>query len=204
MKPFDTQVRSIIRHEKNRQRHTLQMIPSENYASAEVRNAVGSILMNKYSEGQPNKRYYQGMKNVDQLESLVEKRALEAFDLDPDIWHVNVQPYSGSPANAAIFMALLEPKDLIMAMYLSDGGHISHGWSFKDVPLSFSAKYHRVSFYHVDKKTKLFNYDEIAMQAKKVKPTAIASYSSSNSICLSSVFMRLLIMVLICCLSLLP
>src|SRR3989344_6606766 len=101
----DTQIFKIIKNERSRQTAQLQMIPSENYASSAVREAVGSILMNKYSEGQPKKRYYQGMKYVDKLELLVEQRALDLFNLNSSEWHVNVQPYSGSPANAAVFMA---------------------------------------------------------------------------------------------------
>ena len=171
----DTSIATIIKKEKLRQTTQLQMIPSENYASAAVRDAVGSILMNKYSEGQPNKRYYQGMKYVDELELLVEQRALDLFKLNPDEWHVNVQPYSGSPANAEILMALLKPKDKIMAMYLTDGGHISHGWSFKERPLSFASKFFTIEFYHVDQKTKVFDYDEIEKQAKKAKPNILIS-----------------------------
>src|SRR3989338_8858547 len=105
MKSSDREILQILKNEQLRQKTQLQMIPSENYASAAVREVVGSILVNKYSEGQPFKRYYQGMKNVDELESLVEKRALKVFKLDPEKWDVNVQPYSGSPANAEIFMA---------------------------------------------------------------------------------------------------
>lgn len=175
MKSSDKQILQIIKNEQLRQKTQLQMIPSENYASKAVRDVVGSILMNKYSEGQPKKRYYQGMKNVDELELLVESRALQAFKLDPAVWHVNVQPYSGSPGNAAVFMALLEPGDKIMAMYLTDGGHISHGWSFKDRPLSFASKFFKIEFYHVDPKTHVFDYDEIEKQAKKIKPKILVA-----------------------------
>jgi glycine hydroxymethyltransferase len=171
----DKIINTIISQELQRQKTQLQMIPSENYASKDVRDVVGSILMNKYSEGQPFRRYYQGMKNVDALESLVEKRALKVFKLDEQVWDVNVQPYSGSPANAAIFMALLSPGDKIMAMYLTDGGHISHGWSFKDKPLSFASKFFKIDFYHVDPKTKVFDYNEIETQAKKIKPKILVS-----------------------------
>lgn len=131
--------------------------------------------MNKYSEGQPFRRYYQGMENVNNLESLVEKRALKAFHADPTEWDVNVQAYSGSPANAAIYLALLEPGDTIMAMFLPDGGHISHGWIFKERKLSLASKMYNISFYHVDEHTKVFDYDEIAKQAKKIKPKLIIS-----------------------------
>jgi glycine hydroxymethyltransferase len=175
MKSSDTEILSILKNETLRQKTQLQMIPSENYASAAVREVVGSILINKYSEGQPFKRYYQGMDNVDALESLVEKRALKAFKLDPEKWDVNVQPYSGSPANAEIFMALLEPGQKIMAMYLTDGGHISHGWSFKERPLSFASKFFKIDFYHVDRKTHTFDYEEIATAAKKIKPKILVA-----------------------------
>lgn len=175
MPKSNSAVSTIIKNELRRQRMQLQMIPSENYASKAVRDAVGSILMNKYAEGQPKKRYYQGMRNVDKLELLVEQLALKTFKLDPEKWHVNVQPYSGSPANAAIFMALLDPGDTIMAMYLPDGGHISHGWIFKERRLSFASKFFNINYYHVDKKTQVFNYDEIAQQAKKVRPNIIVA-----------------------------
>src|SRR3990167_6494751 len=171
----DLQIGSIIQNETKRQKLQLQMIPSENYSSSVVREAVGSIFMNKYAEGQPKKRYYQGMPYVDELELLVEQRALKTFMLDPEKWHVNVQPYSGSPANAEIIMALLDPGDKIMAMYLPDGGHISHGWSYKEKPLSFASKFFTIDFYHVDKKTLVFNYDEIAKQAKKTKPKMLVA-----------------------------
>ena len=171
----DLQIGSIIQNETKRQKLQLQMIPSENYASKEVREAVGSIFTNKYAEGQPKKRYYQGMPYVDELELLVEQRAMKTFMLDPEKWHVNVQPYSGSPANAAVFMALLEPGDKIMAMYLTDGGHISHGWSFKERPLSFASKFFMIDFYHVDKKTQVFDYGEIEKQAKKIKPKILVA-----------------------------
>lgn len=175
MKSSDTEILSILKNEQLRQKTQLQMIPSENYTSPAVREVVGSILINKYSEGQPFKRYYQGMVNVDELESLVEKRALKVFKLDPEKWDVNVQPYSGSPANAEIFMALLNPGDKIMAMYLTDGGHISHGWSYKEKPLSFASKFFKIDFYHVDEKTKVFDYKEIEKQAKKIKPKILVA-----------------------------
>lgn len=175
LKKIDKQIYDIIRKEEKRQKETLMMIPSENMAPPEIREAVGSILINKYSEGQPYRRYYQGMENVNVLESLVEERALKAFHANPDEWDVNVQAYSGSPANAAVYLALLEPGDKIMAMYLPDGGHISHGWIFKERKLSLASKIFNINFYHVDPKTKVFNYDEIAKQAKKTKPKLIIS-----------------------------
>ncbi|NCN58412.1 serine hydroxymethyltransferase [Candidatus Roizmanbacteria bacterium CG22_combo_CG10-13_8_21_14_all_38_20] len=175
LKQKDREIHNIIKAEAKRLNETLMMIPSENYAPSLVHEAVGSILINKYSEGQPFRRYYQGMTNVDQLEDLVEKRVLDTFKLDPAKWQANVQPYSGSPANAAIFMALLNPGDLIMPMYLKDGGHISHGWSFKGKNLAFSSKFFKVEFYHVDEKTLVFDYAKVAKEIKKAKPKIVVS-----------------------------
>jgi len=175
LKQKDREIHNIIKAEAKRLNETLMMIPSENYAPSLVREAVGSVLINKYSEGQPYRRYYQGMANVDKLEDLVEGRVLDTFGLNPEEWQANVQPYSGSPANAAIFMALLKPGDLIMPMYLKDGGHISHGWSFKGKNLAFSSKFFKVEFYHVDEKTNVFNYKQIAKQIKKAKPKIVVS-----------------------------
>lgn len=166
---------SIISREKKRQREQLQMIPSENYASAAVMKAVGSCLMNKYAEGYPHKRYYQGNANLDAVEDLCRERILKAFRLDPERWGVNVQPYSGSPANLAVYNALLEPGDRMMGMYLPDGGHLTHGWHLPDKPISITSKIYVSDFYHVDRKMLVFDYDQIEAQAQKFKPQIIIS-----------------------------
>ncbi|HNZ70878.1 MAG TPA: serine hydroxymethyltransferase, partial [Candidatus Dojkabacteria bacterium] len=133
-------------------------------------------LMNKYAEGQPGKRYYQGMKNVDDIESLVEKRALQAFGLDDQKWMVNVQPAGGSIANLAVYNALLNPGDTIMAMSLYDGGHLSHGWQLPDgKKISFTSKIFNPVFYGVDQETGLFDYEKVMEIAKENKPKLIIS-----------------------------
>jgi len=166
----------IIRKEKKRQREQLQMIPSENMASAAVMKAVGSCMMNKYAEGYPKKRYYQGNPNVDSIESLCKSRVLKAFGLDKKKkWGVNVQPYSGSPANLAVYNALLEPGDKMMGMYLPDGGHLSHGWKLPGRKINITSKFWKSQFYHVDRKTQVLDYDQIEKQAGKFKPQIIIS-----------------------------
>lgn len=168
-------MRAIIKAEKKRQRDELEMIPSENYASAEVMKAVGSCLMNKYAEGYPNRRYYQGNTNVDKIESLAIKRILKAFNLSETKWAVNVQPHSGCEANLAVYNALLNPGDKILSLFLPDGGHLSHGWQMPNRKVTLVSKIFKVQFYHVDKKTKLLDYDQIERQAKKQKPKLIIS-----------------------------
>ena len=165
----------LIEREGSRQSDTLMMIPSENYTYQEVRNAVGSILMHKYAEGYPGKRYYQGNKIVDEVEDLCRVRALEAFNLDPELYHVNVQPHSGCEANLGVYNALLNPGDRIMSMFLPDGGHLSHGCQTADKKFTLVSKIFEVQFYKVDPETKLLNYDEIEKLAIEFKPKLIIS-----------------------------
>ena len=142
IKKMDPAIASLIEKEAKRQRDVLEMIPSENYASSAVREAVGSILANKYSEGYPHKRYYQGNRYIDDIENLAIARAKKLFGVP----HANVQPYSGSPANSAVYMALLKPGDTIMGLKLSGGGHLTHG--HPDV--TFSGTFYRSVQYDVD------------------------------------------------------
>lgn len=168
-------IEKLIQAEEKRQQETLMMIPSENYTYPEVRAAVGSVLMHKYAEGLPYKRYYQGNVIADEIEALCQKRALEAFSLDPKNWSVNVQPHSGSEANLAAFTALIEPSEKVLSMYLPDGGHLSHGWQLPGKKISLTSKIFDIEFYRVDEKTRIFDYDQIEKQALKFKPKLIIS-----------------------------
>lgn len=172
----DRKLFELIKKEQGRQRYQLQMIPSENYVSKAVLRAVGSVLMNKYSEGQAFKRYYQGNFFIDEIESVVKKRALKAFRLDPEKWSVNVQPVCGSVANMAVYAALIEPGDKIMGMFLYHGGHLSHGWQLPDgKKVSFTSKIFQPSYYYVDVEVGRFNYDEVEKRALEEKPKIIIS-----------------------------
>ncbi len=142
------------------------MIPSENYTSPAVRAAVGSALMHKYSEGYPGRRYYQGNKIIDEIENLAIERAKKLFGVP----HANVQPYSGSPANAAVYMALLNPGDKLMGMSLSSGGHLTHGHP----KITFSGKYFKSVQYGVGKDG-FIDYDEVAKIARREKPKLIVA-----------------------------
>ena len=165
---IDPQIANLIEKETRRQRETLNLIASENYPSKAVREALSSIFVSKYSEGRPYKRYYAGMENVDKLETLVEERARRVFKLDSKKWAVNVQPYSGSPANYAIYRGLLNLGDKIMGLALDQGGHLTHG-----SPVSLSGIDFKAVHYFLDKKTGLLNYQEIEKLAKKEKPKLI-------------------------------
>src|SRR3989338_10547136 len=147
LKNKDPQIYDLIQQERKRLAEVLELIPSENYSSDEVLEALGSILNIKYAEGYPAKRYYEGNAVVDEVENLAMERTKEAFDLPID-WSVNVQPYSGSPANLEIYFALLEPGDTILAMDLAHGGHLTHG-----SPVNFSGKLYNFVHYGVSPKT---------------------------------------------------
>jgi len=164
IKKTDPQISKLIGKETERQKTSLEMIPSENHTSPAVREALGSVLTDKYAEGYPKKRYYAGLEFYDKIESLCQERAKKLFKVP----HANVQPYSGSPANQAVYFALLKPGDTVMGMSLPHGGHLTHGWK-----VNFSGKYYKSVQYGVDKKTKLLDYNEIEKLAKKKKPKLI-------------------------------
>ncbi|OGZ64101.1 MAG: serine hydroxymethyltransferase [Candidatus Staskawiczbacteria bacterium RIFCSPLOWO2_01_FULL_40_39] len=161
LKQGDSQISKLIALETERQKNTLQMIPSENHCSPAVREALGSILTDKYAEGYPGKRYYGGNQFIDKVESLCIERAKELFNTE----HVNVQPHSGSPANAAVYVATCQPGDTIMGLALPMGGHLTHG-----TKVSFSGKFFNSVQYGVDEKTHLINYDELAKLVQSHKP----------------------------------
>ena len=146
---------NIISDEENRQKSTLRMIPSTNQVSDNVRKALGSVFTNCYSEGYPNARYYQGQINTDKIELLAQDLAKKAFNL-PDDWHVNVQPYSGSPANLEVYNALCKPGDIIVGLGLNSGGHLTHGHK-----VNFTGKYYTVHQFDVDKNTQLIDYNKL-------------------------------------------
>ncbi|OQX51101.1 hypothetical protein B5M47_01890 [candidate division CPR3 bacterium 4484_211] len=177
---MDTEMISLIQKEQERQRCQLRLIPSENYASREVLSAVGSVLMNKYSEGQAFRRYYQGNFIIDQIEALVKKRALKAFGLDSDKWGVNVQAVAGSIANLAVYLGLLKPGDKLLSLYLYEGGHLSHGWRLPSgKAVSFTAAFFQTSYYHVDLQTQLLDYEAVEKRALEERPAMIITGGTS-------------------------
>ena len=166
----DKEIAGLIETDLERQNSHIHLIASENFASQAVMEASGSILTNKYSEGFPGRRYYEGCETVDEIEQLAIDRACELFETD----HANVQPHSGSSANMAVYLNLLEPGDTVMGMSLDQGGHLTHG-----SPVNFSGRTYNFVGYGLDKETELINMEEVAELASKTKPKLlIAGYSS--------------------------
>jgi glycine hydroxymethyltransferase len=160
----DSEVAALIEAETDRQNETIDLIPSENYVSRAVLEAVGNVFTNKYSEGYPGKRYYEGQQVVDRLEQLAVERAQRLFGVD----HANVQPYSGSPANLAVYLAFLEPGDTVMGMALPMGGHLTHGWG-----VSATGKWFRAVQYEVSPDTGRIDLDEVRELARRERPKLI-------------------------------
>ncbi|KAG5832857.1 serine hydroxymethyltransferase, cytosolic [Anguilla anguilla] len=178
---YDTEVFEIIKKEKKRQTCGLELIASENFASRAVLEALGSCMHNKYSEGYPGQRYYGGTEHVDELERLCQKRALEAFHLDPEKWGVNVQPYSGSPANFAVYTAIVEAHGRIMGLDLPDGGHLSHGFMTEKKKISASSIFFESMPYKVNPVTGYIDYDQLEQNASLFHPKMIVSGASCYS-----------------------
>ncbi len=176
LKSNDPKVAKLIAAEEDRQENVLELIPSENITSAEVREALGSVFNDKYAEGKPHARYYGGNKIIDKIEDLAIERVLKIFKLTPAKWHANVQPYSGTPANIAVYFAFLEFGDKIMGMRLDQGGHISHG-----LPISLVGKAYNFVAYGVDPESETLDYDEIAKIAKREKPKMIVCGATAYS-----------------------
>ena len=168
----DPAIFSAIQSEADRQRDNIELIASENFTSRAVMEAQGSCLTNKYAEGYPRKRWYGGCEFVDVVEDLAIERAKKLFDAE----HVNVQPHSGSQANAAVYFAMLQPGDLILTMDLSHGGHLTHGHK-----MNFSGRFYRVVHYGVSKQTETIDYDVLEAQAKEIRPKMITAGASAYS-----------------------
>ncbi|MCF6182959.1 serine hydroxymethyltransferase [Lutibacter sp.] len=168
----DSIIFDLIEEEKERQTNGLELIASENFVSDQVMAAMGSVLTNKYAEGYPNKRYYGGCEVVDVVEQIAIDRAKQLYGAE----YVNVQPHSGSQANAAVYQAVLKPGDKILGFDLSHGGHLTHG-----SPVNFSGKLYKTSFYGVEKETGVLNYDKIQEIATKEQPKLIIAGASAYS-----------------------
>lgn len=168
----DEQIFDLIRQEKERQMHGIELIASENFVSDQVLEAMGSVLTNKYAEGYPGKRYYGGCEIVDQTEQLAIDRAIELFDAV----YANVQPHSGAQANMAVFLTCLKPGDTFMGLDLSHGGHLSHG-----SPVNSSGILYNAISYGVDEATGLINYDKMEELALKERPKLIIAGASAYS-----------------------
>jgi glycine hydroxymethyltransferase len=168
----DPQIFDLIQKEKQRQHDTLELIASENHVSSAVLEAAGSILTNKYAEGYPNARYYQGCRYYDQVESIAIDRAKQLFNCK----HANVQPHSGANANLAAFMAMMKPGDSFISLNLASGGHLSHG-----MKLNTSAVFYKPSHYELDPKTEQIDFDSVRAKARELKPKMILCGYSAYS-----------------------
>ncbi|KZV46376.1 serine hydroxymethyltransferase, mitochondrial-like [Dorcoceras hygrometricum] len=179
LEEVDPEIADIIELEKARQWKGLELIPSENFTSLSVMQAVGSVMTNKYSEGYPGARYYGGNEYIDMAETLCQKRALEAFRLDPEKWGVNVQSLSGSPSNFQVYTALLKPHERIMALDLPHGGHLSHGYQTDTKKISAVSIFFETMPYRLDESTGYIDYDQLEKSAVLFRPKLIVAGASA-------------------------
>lgn len=175
----DPEIHKLIILENNRQKYGLELIASENFVSSAVKEVLGSCLTNKYSEGQVGKRYYGGNEYIDEIETLCMNRALKLFNLDSQVWGVNVQPYSGSPANFAAYTAILQPHDRIMGLDLPSGGHLTHGFQTLKKKVSATSVYFESMPYVVSQDTGLVDYNDLAQRAKMFMPKLLIAGGSA-------------------------
>lgn len=180
LKDCDPELATLIEAEKERQRCGIELIASENFTSQAVLDCLGSILTNKYAEGLPGRRYYGGNEVVDKIETLCIKRALEAYHLDPEKWGCNVQPYSGSVANLAVYLGLLKPHDRIMGLDLPSGGHLTHGFMTAKKRVSGTSVYYESVPYKVNENG-LIDYEGLELLADAVRPRLIICGASAYS-----------------------
>ncbi|KAI8930295.1 serine hydroxymethyltransferase-domain-containing protein [Entophlyctis helioformis] len=179
LQEVDPAIYNLIELEKQRQRDSIVLIPSENFTSPAVMTALGSVMQNKYSEGYPNARYYGGNEIIDQAEILCQNRALEAFNLDPAKWGVNVQSLSGAPANLYVYSALLKPHERLMGLDLPHGGHLSHGYQTDTKKISAISSYFETAPYRLDESTGVVDFEALEKFSSIYRPKIIVAGASA-------------------------